>query len=72
MKRSELELEKNAISRERNESESEEFVNNPPPSPVTDGKETSNDGMGDDPVRKLCSYGDEFLDLGTSTDMDLF
>lgn len=58
------------------ESESEEYVNNPPPSPVTDGKETSNDGMNEEPIsqpsRSLNSYNDDFLDMGCDVETDMF
>lgn len=69
----------NGNNSERNESESEEFVNNPPPSPVTDGKENSNDGINDIvppiadlPNRNVNNYDDDFLDIGSTADMDIF
>lgn len=54
------------------ELDAEARVTNPPPSPATDGRDNSSDGVPDLPEAKepIC-YDDDFLDLGCDN-MDIF
>lgn len=64
----------------------ENDISNPPPTPEPDVHENSNDGMDSGPPLvingssatlenardKLCAYDEDYLDIGSSADMDLF
>lgn len=73
-------MQKLVTSNDRTLKKSEDAdVTNPPPTPETDCHENSGDGI-DQPydtnivsnVRETQNYNDDFLDLGSGNDMDLF
>ena len=53
------------------ETDGEAAVTNPPPSPATDGRENSSDGVPELSDRQLNSYDDDFIDT-TCDNMDVF
>ncbi|CAH1116522.1 unnamed protein product [Phaedon cochleariae] len=81
--RAKLLASQNSDRKVKDDNEETDFVN-PPPTPETDGHENSGDGMDvpstvsngcgplDHPRRQLNVYEEDFLDIGTSADMDLF
>lgn len=68
-------------NRVRKDSDHTEHVSNPPPSPVTDGKENSSDETTDNPEeiknvpktdRDVAAYDDDYLEINCETEMDFF
>lgn len=60
----------------REESDHDDVVN-PPPTPETDGQETSGDSMDqhsnqNSDLRKIQNYEDDYLNINVENDMDLF